>query len=192
MPSTTQKAIAVILVSGTCLLASACDSLTPAPSPTAPVRTFTPPPSSPTPAATLTLTPPLVQSSDTSTPALPPATPTSGTLASNALLCKVRSQSVPNGAHFDPGAHFDMGWKVKNLGDLAWEPGNVEFGFFGGQRMYVSASFTHLQTTVDHLEMVFLGTDMVAPKRPGSYTAFWSLRQGDTYFCRMSVRITVP
>ena len=85
-----------------------------------------------------------------------------------------------------------MGWKVKNIGDLAWEPGNVEFGFLGGQKMYVSPSFTSLQTTVDHLDFVFLATDMVAPKQPGKYTSFWSLRQGELYFCRMSVSIVVP
>jgi hypothetical protein len=85
-----------------------------------------------------------------------------------------------------------MGWKVKNIGDLAWEPGEVEFGFLGGQKMYVSPSFAHLQSTVGHLDTAFLGTDMVAPKQPGNYTSLWTLRQGELYFCRMSVSIVVP
>ncbi len=85
-----------------------------------------------------------------------------------------------------------MGWKLKNTGDLAWDPSTVEFGYLGGQRMYVDPSFTNLQTRVEHLDQVAVFADMVAPKRPGSYTTIWALRQGDDYFCRVSVSIIVP
>jgi hypothetical protein len=98
---------------------------------------------------------------------------------------------VRNGAHFEPSARFDVGWKVKNTGTLAWEGGSVYFAYFGGSKMD-RADVYALPESVPAGAKVALSASLVAPKRPGGYTTTWALRRGESRFCRVSLTIYVP
>ncbi len=142
------------------------------------------------PSSAPTTTPSIVVPSETSTPEAP-TPPTAETQLSGGLDCKLLSQSVRNGAHFGPRERFDVGWKVRNNGDAAWDPNSVVFTFLGGTKMFRS-QVVQLVETVPHGQTVALVADMVAPRQSGKYTTFWTLRSGTEYFCRVSLTINVP
>jgi Ig-like domain-containing protein len=173
------------------LLLAACTSpSTQAPAPTSertlgPVNTLGPalsltPTASNTPEPLPTLTPTFVffLAPPTSTPA-------------HVLDCKLLSQSVPNGAHFNPKDRFDVAWKVRNTGSADWFPGSIEFVFTGGARLHLSP-VVHLQSIVASGDTIALDVDMVAPKNSTKYSTTWALLRGNESFCFVSLTIYVP
>ena len=127
----------------------------------------------------------------TFTPAPIQLTPTPEAAAADILSCRVISQAMRNGRHLGYRERFDMGWKVKNTGNVVWDPASVDFVYSGGSRMYQSAT-AKLQKSVDPGNNVILVADLLTPKVHGHYTTFWSLRRGTEYFCRVSLTIFVP
>ena len=107
------------------------------------------------------------------------------------LNCKVRSQSMANGTHVSPRERFDVGWKVKNTGSVAWEPGNTDFMYVGGTKMY-QAAVLPLPTEVAPGDVFALSAALLAPKNPGTYMTVWALHRGGNSFCRVSLEIIVP
>jgi hypothetical protein len=111
--------------------------------------------------------------------------------ASADLECSVLTQSVRNGAHFDPGESFDVGWKVRNTGRLGWDAGVVYFAYSGGRKMDRDDVY-YLPGTVSPGNVAALSASMVAPRKAGGYTTIWSLRRGAVRFCSVSLTIYVP
>jgi hypothetical protein len=136
---------------------------------------------------------PTATEAPTLTPTLTPTitlTPFLGAFPGD-LDCKVRSQSMKNGTHIDARTRFDVGWKVINTGTVTWEPGNTDFTYVDGTRMY-QAEALPLQTVVAPGDVVALSAALLSPKHPGTYMTVWALRRGENRFCRVSVEIIVP
>ena len=141
-----------------------------------------------TPTETATLTPsPTATETPTPTMTLTPFLSASA----GEFNCRVLSQSVRNGTHFGPRERFEMGWKVRNNGDVDWDPASVDFAFFSGTRMY-QAEFLPLAEGVHTGALANLTAGLVSPKKDGTYTTVWALRRGQNRFCYVSVKIIVP
>jgi hypothetical protein len=102
----------------------------------------------------------------------------------------VLNQSVKNGAHFKSREQFTINWKVRNTGTAGWDSGTVEFTYIAGTRMYQTPQVP-LSGPVAPGNTAHLVADMRAPSNTGGYSTTWSLQQGDTYFCRLSLTIYV-
>jgi Ig-like domain from next to BRCA1 gene len=183
---------AIVFTALALLLASCAAPSTPLPGPTstrtqAPSLTPEPAPSlapSPTTTSEPTLSPgPSPSAAGSSTPF---PTPT----VSKALDCALLMQSVKNGTHYKSREEFSIGWKVRNTGTAGWDPVALDFMYIAGTRMYQYPS-TQLQGAVDPGNTVILSADLRAPRNPGKYSTSWTLRQGDNYFCRVSLTIFV-
>ena len=105
--------------------------------------------------------------------------------------CTLVSQSIPDGTYFKPREHFDVSWKISNNGTATWFPGNVDFAWFGGDKINITQTVS-LQGSVAPGDAVGLDVDLVAPKVQGRYKTLWSLRRGTNYFCRVSLLLYVP
>jgi hypothetical protein len=99
-------------------------------------------------------------------------------------------QSVQNGTHYKSREPFSISWKVRNTGTAGWVPGTVDFTYIAGTKMY-QYPLVQLRGTVDPGNIAHLIADMRAPRNPGKYSTTWSLRQGDNYFCHVSLTIYV-
>jgi len=156
-------------------------TLSPTPSPsTTPEPTETPAASpSATPEPMLSLTPTVPSPSPSPTPTVP-----------SQLDCKLIWQSPGNGASYKPDEDFTVGWKVSNNGTAAWDADSVEFTYLGGAKLYDYA-LVHLETSVAPGQAAVLSVHMKAPRNSTKYTTYWSLRQGDTFFCRLMLSIYV-
>ncbi len=166
---------------------------TPSPSPTAmptlpPTRT-----PSPTPAPTDTQT---ALPSDTPGPTPLPTVPLLYTAPpprpdiSSQLNCRLNWKSPGDGIFYDPLEVFTVGWNVKNTGSSTWSPDNVIFTYLEGAKLY-DYPVVHLRSSVATGQSVTLSVRMRAPLNSTLYTTYWSLRQGDSFFCRVGVSIYV-
>ena len=154
-------------------------SPTPRPSPTAePTQTPTESPSA-SPEPILSLTPTVLFASPSPTATVP-----------SRLDCKLIWQSPGNGIIYAPHKEFTAGWKVRNNGTDAWDVDSVEFTYLRGAKLYDYA-LVHLKTSVAPGQEVILSVHMRAPRNPTKYTTSWSLRQGDTFFCPLTLSIYV-
>jgi hypothetical protein len=106
------------------------------------------------------------------------------------LDCKLIWQSPSNQVIFAPGDEFAVGWNVRNIGTAAWDVNSVEFVYLGGAKLH-GIDTGPLDTTVAPGQTIVLSVNMIAPRRPARYTTNWGLRQGDVYFCRLMLSITV-
>ena len=185
---TLRKAFA--LLAGTLVLLSCSAVFAPTATPTlspTPAASITPEPlPSPTPSPTsipLSLPSPLATFAYVPTlfPTLTAATP---------LDCRLVWQSPGNGVKYHPRDYFTVGWKVTNIGSATWTPGSVELTYVGGNKLYLSPS-APLKVSVSPGQSVILNAEMRAPRKLDIYTTYWSLRQGNTYFCRLAVTIYV-
>lgn len=106
------------------------------------------------------------------------------------LDCKLNWQSPANGAQFKSNQAFTTGWKVTNTGTAAWNPASVEFTYLAGAKLY-DYPLVKLKSTVSPGQAVILSVRMRAPTNSTTYTTYWSLREGDTFFCRVRLSIYV-
>lgn len=109
---------------------------------------------------------------------------------SRQLNCRLIWQSPHNGAIYNPNNTFTVGWNVMNTGSATWDPGSVLFTYLGGAKMY-DDPLVRLQTSVPSGESVVLSVRMRAPTNTTRYTTYWSLRQGNTFFCILMLSIYV-
>jgi hypothetical protein len=105
-----------------------------------------------------------------------------------ALACRLNWKSPGNGYEVDRGENFSAGWKLTNTGTQTWSPGAVIFTYVSGAQLHNDA-VVHLDGAVPTGESVILSVPMRAPENSTLYTTYWGLRQGDTFFCRVSVTI---
>jgi hypothetical protein len=106
------------------------------------------------------------------------------------LDCELIWQSPSNRVSYAPEQHFTVGWQVTNNGTAAWDANSVVFTYLGGAKLHKD-ELVHLQTTVAPGQAVVLSVPMRAPRNSTKYTTYWSLRQGDTFFCRLMLSIYV-
>jgi hypothetical protein len=155
-----------------------------------PTATFTPTPrntdtASPTPTNTVIF---LLKSP---TPILPPTIPGTGGGggSSGGYACEILSV-YPFGVTFSPRTNFDATWKVKNTGSKKWDRNSVDFVYSSGDQIHKVSGYD-LEKTVSVGETITLSVSMQAPKTQGTYTTYWTLRDGNTTFCKMVASIIV-
>ncbi len=177
----------------------AASTYTPIPSPSTTHR----PTRTPTPSLTLrpSMTPEPTETSTASisatpeptlslTPTVPASSPSPTPTARSALDCKLVWQSPGNGANYLPDQAFTAGWKVSNNGTSTWDVNSVDFVYLGGAKLY-DYPLVHLKTSVSPGQSVILSVRMRAPKNSTKYVTYWSMRRGDTFFCRVMLSIYV-
>jgi polar amino acid transport system substrate-binding protein len=104
-----------------------------------------------------------------------------------------RNMSAP--PEIAPGQPFRKWWRIRNTGTCTWDGryaltfvgGNSPLAQMGGQPSFVQGTVAPGQT-----HDIFV--DLVAPLAPGTYQAFWSMRNpaGSTFGDRIWVGIRVP
>jgi hypothetical protein len=104
--------------------------------------------------------------------------------------CRLDWQSPGSGIVFTRDEQFTAGWKITNTGLETWTPGSVEFTYLGGAQLHRDP-VVQLKASVPPGQSVILTADMRAPRNSTLYTTYWSLRQGDAFFCRVSLTIYV-
>lgn len=116
----------------------------------------------------------------------PPVSPT-GPIG---LGCRLDWKSPGNGWEVRRGEQFSAGWKLTNTGIESWTPGNVVFTYVSGAQLH-NDPVVPFDRTVASGSSIILSVRMRAPENSTLYTTYWSLRQGDVFFCRVSVTIYV-
>jgi hypothetical protein len=99
-------------------------------------------------------------------------------------------QSPGNDITYAPDEEFTAGWRVRNTGTDTWDADSVVFTYLRGAKLYDYA-LVHLETSVAPGQEVILSVHMRARKEPTKYTTYWSLRQGNTFFCPVMLSIYV-
>jgi hypothetical protein len=105
--------------------------------------------------------------------------------------CMVAAQVPANNTAFTPGAFFDTVWTVVNTGALTWSLGNVDMIYDGGNKMHLNGDVLDLPATTVPSQSLVLIVHMQAPTSKGTFTETWSLKEGATIHCTMSVMIAV-
>jgi hypothetical protein len=99
-------------------------------------------------------------------------------------------QSPGNYISYQPREEFTVGWRVRNNGTDVWDVNSVEFTYLRGAKLY-DYSLVHLKTSVFPGQEVVLSVHMRAPRDLTLYTTYWSLREGNTFFCPLKLSIYV-
>ena len=107
------------------------------------------------------------------------------------LACKLAWQSPPDGSTYSTGDKFSVGWDIKNTGTTTWVPGSFEFVYLEGARLATHDDVIPLKESVPPGQDVVLSVPLKAPLTPNMYTTHWGIRQGQTYFCRLTLTIWV-
>lgn len=113
-----------------------------------------------------------------------------GGSSSDNYACRVQSQSPANGTVFNPRTDFDAVWRVKNIGQRAWDRHSVDYTYLSGDKFHKVSGYD-LSTTVKVGEIINLTVDMRAPKDPGTYKTRWTMRASAITFCTMELTIVV-
>lgn len=148
--------------------------------------TFTPPP---TRTATITPSPTATFLFLMATLTKAPVVPTLGTPSTD-LACTLLSQSPEDNSTLSKNQVFTASWQVQNSGSTAWDANNVDFIYLNGAKL-ASSKAADLPKSVSPGEAITLKISMVAPSDNGSTKTVWTLRQGKTQFCHLSLTVVV-
>ena len=113
-----------------------------------------------------------------------------GESSSQNYACQILSVSPANGTAFSPRADFDGVWRVKNIGQKAWDHTSVDYRYTSGDKIHKVAIYD-LSANVPKNGTTDVIVDMVAPKNAGTYSTTWNLYVGSKSFCTMTLRIVV-
>lgn len=122
---------------------------------------------------------------------VPPTAVSTGDVTSSADLdCHIQGQIPANGTSESRGTKFVTTWTVENSGTMQWLHSNIDIVFTGGKNM---ASYPRNNTGADVPPggSTQIKITMTAPASSGTYSSRWMLVQGKTYFCLLSVTISV-
>lgn len=89
-----------------------------------------------------------------------------------------------------PGEEFFAGWEVVNIGSEPWTSNTVDFIYTGGFR-HIGRRIQDLSSTVGSGKLLTIGATFIAPKKIGSYHAFYILKVGNNSFCPMWMNFEV-
>ena len=146
-----------------------------------------------TPTATVTDTP-FIIIVPTRTPTITPTRTATGTQTPTKTLnqpCSVAATVPAPGTQFSAGAFFDTVWTVVNTGTVTWSLGNVDLSFTSGTKIHLNGDILDLPSTTAPGQSVALVVHMQAPASKGTYSETWTLHEGDTNYCVMSMSIVV-
>lgn len=131
----------------------------------------------------------------TATPA-PTAAPPTATLIPPTPTCVynmtfVADISIPDDTPIPAGAGFLKTWRIRNSGTCPW-PAGTEWVFVSGSQMGGPAAVPVAVTNPG--DKVDVSVYLIAPKTPGTYVGYWSLRLpgGQPFTKSYFVRIVVP
>lgn len=88
-------------------------------------------------------------------------------------LAKWISQTVSDGAQFQPNQEFIMTWRIQNVGTTTWTAG-YRLRFFSGDA-FGAPNEIALDRAVAPNDTVEITVGMKAPARPGTYRSDWVL-----------------
>lgn len=128
---------------------------------------------------------------NTSTPGLTTTATVTGTITTPVAACTFVSQSPANNDKFTPGEpYIDLNWVVKNSSLSTWEKANVSYKFISGTNLH-SVTTASLAADVAPDANSRLLLDLNVPATSGTYTETWSLVQGSTTLCSLTLTIVV-
>ena len=110
--------------------------------------------------------------------------------SSDNYACQLISVSPANGTTFQPRADFDAVWRVRNIGQKAWDRSSVDYRYTSGDKIH-KVDIYDLSANVPKGGTTDIIVDMVAPRNAGTYSTTWNLSVGSKSFCNMSLRIVV-
>ncbi|MDX1435664.1 MAG: NBR1-Ig-like domain-containing protein [Anaerolineales bacterium] len=114
-------------------------------------------------------------------PSTAPPTPTETVRATPQPPCNaaefVSDVTVPDGTTLRLGQEFDKTWRLKNAGSCTWDR-HYDLVFIKGSPL-TAQTVVPLSGPVYPGEVVDLTVQMAAPDKPGSYSGYWMLRDGD-------------
>ncbi len=85
---------------------------------------------------------------------------------------------------------FSATWKIKNNGRKEWDRKNVDYIYQSGDKLHKISGYD-LSKSVPVGATTDIVVDMEAPKTPGTYTTYWTLKKGEDEFCKVSLSIVV-
>jgi hypothetical protein len=98
--------------------------------------------------------------------------------------CKITEKNPPKGAIIKRKTNFYVTWTLLNNGTKTWTNNGVDFIYTGGFR-HEGRPIQDLPATVAPGHGITLRVLLSAPKAPGTYNVFWSLKVGNRLFCHM-------
>ncbi|MGE5074033.1 MAG: NBR1-Ig-like domain-containing protein [Anaerolineae bacterium] len=107
------------------------------------------------------------------------------------FACKLLDQSPADESTMSKNQVFTASWKLQNTGATTWNTNAVDFVYLSGAKI-ASVKAADLPKSVDSGDSVTLKLSMTAPSDSGRYKTVWTLQQGKTQFCRVSLTIIVP
>jgi len=101
------------------------------------------------------------------------------------------SETVEDGADFDPNESFTKTWRLKNDGTCTWNT-NYKLVFVDGDQMS-GPSNKNLTQSVGPNEQVDISVDLKAPGSEGTYKGFWKIAddEGEYFVHNIWVEIEV-
>jgi hypothetical protein len=94
-------------------------------------------------------------------------------------LAFIRDVNVPAGTVFEKNREFTKTWKVQNTGTCDWMF-QYSLVLVGGDAF--GGVTTKIQKRVPVSSWSELTVDLKAPKKPGTYTSYWRLSNGQSLF----------
>ncbi len=106
------------------------------------------------------------------------------------FTCILVNQSPADGASFSKNQSFTASWKVQNTGVSTWVASSVDFAYVSGAKL-ASVKLADLPKDVAPGDTVTLKLPMTAPGSANTYKTVWTLEQGKTAFCKVTLSIVV-
>lgn len=105
-------------------------------------------------------------------------------------LAFIRDVNVPSGTVVKPEQEFKKTWKVQNTGTCDWM---YQYSLVSAGGDILGGEATKIQKLVSVWSWSELSMSFVAPKKPGTYTSYWRLSNGQSAFgATLTVSIVVP
>ncbi|MDP1545540.1 MAG: NBR1-Ig-like domain-containing protein [Anaerolineales bacterium] len=113
-------------------------------------------------------------------------TPEKSIFTGHPWSCRITGKQPDDGTVFKPGTSFTVGWKVFNTGDKTWTVNTIDFVYTGGYR-HEGTKIQDFRTNVPRGGTGTVSATFVAPKAPGEYNSFFTLKVGNREFCGMRI-----
>jgi hypothetical protein len=94
-------------------------------------------------------------------------------------------------AQIGPGALFDTIWTMVNTGSVTWAAGNVDFVYQSGTKMHLNGDILDISNTTAPNQSLVMVVQMKAPVTKGTYSETWSIKEGNSVYCTVSMVIDV-
>jgi hypothetical protein len=113
-----------------------------------------------------------------------------GGSSSDNYACRITKVTPPYGSSFSPREDFDVIWTVTNIGRKNWDRTDIDYIYASGAKIHKISGYD-LDKNVKVGNSIGLGVDMQAPKDPGTYQTYWTMRIGSKEFCSLTYTLVV-